>query len=159
MGLELQQRSTLGGELVAEMADRFGEVRLKVTGASMIPAVWPGDILTVRRCDISEMHPGQIVLYRREEKLVAHRITCVRGDLLTTQGDSLPHEDPPIRESNIVGLAVLLVRNRRRLHLKQSRWQRVGSSILRRSDFCTRMTLRLGRRLRPSGNREISWAQ
>ena len=160
MGLELQQRSASGGELVAEMADRFGKVCLKVTGASMIPAVWPGDVLTIHRCrDKAELKPGQIVLYKREGNLVAHRIICVRGDLLTTRGDSRQYDDPPIRESDIVGHVVRVMRNGRRVSLRQSLWQRVSSSILWRSDFCLRMALRLGRRLQRCGSREISWVQ
>lgn len=158
MDVGSQQRSALGRELVADVARSFGEVRLKVTGASMIPAVWPGDVIAVRRRAMAELHPGQIVLYRREGKLVAHRITCIRGDLLTTRGDSLQSDDPPIRESHLVGQVVCLVRNGRRVHLNQSWWQRVSSSILRRSDFCMRMTLRLGRRLRRFGSGEMSWA-
>jgi signal peptidase len=158
MNVESQQRSALGRELVADLAHSFGEVRLKVSGASMMPAVWPGDVITVRRRDVAELRPGQIVLYRQEQKLVAHRIVCVRGDRVTTRGDSLRYDDPPIRESDIVGQVVCLHRNGRRVHLKQSFWQRVSSSILRRSDFCMRMALRLGGRLRRPASEEMSWA-
>lgn len=40
----------LGCELVADVARRFGEVRLRLTGASMMPAVRPGDVITAQRC-------------------------------------------------------------------------------------------------------------
>ena len=36
-------------DLDAQVIRQFGELRLKVTGASMLPSVWPGDVLTVRR--------------------------------------------------------------------------------------------------------------
>jgi len=137
------------------MVRNFGEVRLKVTGASMIPAIWPGDVITVHSCDMGDLQPGEIVLYRREGTLVAHRIAWIRGDLLSTRGDALQHDDLPIGESEIVG-KVCLVRNGRCINPSQSSWQRAGSSILRRSDFCMRMTLRLGRRLRRHGDRVIS---
>src|SRR5271157_314954 len=120
MEMEPQPRSVLACELVADLVHNFGEAHLKVTGASMIPAIWPGDVITVRRREMAELQPGQIVLYRREGVLVAHRIRCVRGDLLTTRGDSLECDDPPITESDIVGQVVYLVRNGRRVHLKQS---------------------------------------
>jgi len=157
MDAGLLKRSAMGCELVVEVARDFGEVRLKVTGASMLPAIWPGDVITVRRRGIAELGPGQIVLSRRGGRLLAHRITRIRGNFLTTRGDSLECDDPPITESDIVGEVVYLVRNGRRVHLKQSRWQRVGSSILRRSGFCLRLALRIGRRLRRSGSREMSW--
>lgn len=148
----------LGRELVADVAFNFGEVRLKVTGASMIPAIWPGDVITVCRRHIAELQPGHIVLYRREGMLVAHRLTCIHGDLVTTRGDSLEHNDPPITASDILGQVVHLVRNGRRVHLRQSWWQRISSSILQRSDFCMRVTLHLGRRWRRAGSREVAWA-
>ena len=158
MDTDLQHRSALGCELVAEVTRSFGEVRLRVTGASMIPAIWPGDIITVRRRDIGELEPGQIVLSSREGKLVAHRVTRIHSNLLTTQGDSILYEDPPVSESDIVGQVVRLLRNGRPMDLKQSQWQRIGSSIFRHSGFCMRMALRLGRRLQSVASREISWA-
>ncbi len=158
MDPELQPRTLLGHELVADVARSFGEVRLRVTGASMIPAIWPGDIITVRRRQIAELQLGQIVLCRQDRELVAHRITCIHDNLLITRGDSLLCEDPPVKESDIVGEVIGLLRNGRLMDLKQSQWQRVSSSILRHSDFCMRMTLRLGRRLQRVANREISWA-
>lgn len=147
MAMEPQQRSEVACELVAEVARSFGEVRLKVTGASMIPSLWPGDIITVRR-DATSLKPGQIVLYRREGRLVAHRITRVRGDLLSTRGDSLPCDDPPIHAPDIVGQVISLVRHGCRVHLKQSVWQRAVSCTVRHSDFCLHMMLRGGIRWR-----------
>src|SRR5215475_14796812 len=116
-------QSELGCELVADVARRFGEVRLKVTGASMIPSIWPGDVITIRHIDAS-LQPGQIVLYSREGRLVAHRITRVQGDLLSTRGDSLPCDDPPIHALDVVGQVISVARNSRRQHLKQSLWRR-----------------------------------
>jgi len=158
MDVELQPRSVLACELVAEVVLDFGEAHLKVTGASMIPAIWPGDVITIRRRGVAELQSGQIVLSRRGGMLVAHRITCIRGHHVITRGDSLQHDDPPVRPSDIVGEVVSIVRNGCRVHLTQSCWQRVGSSILRRSDFCLRMALRVNRRLRRSRSGEMSWA-
>ena len=151
------QHSAVGCQLVTDVARSFG-VRVKVTGASMIPAIWPGDVIIVRCTALTQLQPGQIVLYRREGMLIAHRVTRIHGNLLTTQGDSLPNEDPPVNEADIVGLVVGLLRNGNPMDLKQSQWQCVSASILRRSDFCMRMALRLGRRVQGFASREISWA-
>jgi signal peptidase I len=147
----------LGCELIADLASNFGQVRLKVTGASMIPAIWPGDVITVRHSGIADLKSGQIILLTREGNLVAHRVACVCDDFLITRGDSLQDDDPPITESDLVGEVVCVIRNGSRVHLKHSSWQRVGSFILRRSDFCLRMALRLGRRLRRPGRGRGSW--
>jgi signal peptidase I len=157
MDLQIEKRSASGCELVAEVAHRFGEVRLSVTGASMMPVIWPGDVLTVRRCGEAELQPGQIVLYRREGKLVAHRITRIHDNLLTTRGDSVSHDDSPVRKSEIVGQVISLLRRGRCVALELSFWRRAGCCILQRSDFCLRAMLLLVRCLRRPGE-EGAWA-
>ena len=152
------QRAALQCELVADVARAFGEVRLKVTGASMLPAIWPGDILAVERQDSAELRPGQIVLCLRAGELMAHRMIRRTGDCLVTRGDSLLHSDPPVRASEVVGQVTCILRNGRRISPEQTFWQRAASFILRRSDFTTRMTLRLGRLLRRLAAREMLWA-
>jgi len=147
MDVELQSRSILACELVADVARDFGEVCLAVTGASMIPALWPGDIIIVRHRETVELKPGDIALYRRQNQLVAHRITRIRRDLLTTRGDSLPSDDPPVRESDIVGQVVSVVRNGHCVPPARLLRRRTVSFLLQRSDFCTRMVLRFGRRI------------
>jgi signal peptidase len=158
MDADVQQRTALQCGLVADVARAFGEVRLKVTGASMVPAVWPGDILVVKRLNNDELQPGQIVLCLREGGLMAHRMIRRTGDRLITRGDSLLHSDPPVHGSEVVGPVTSILRNGRHISPEQSFWQRAGSSILRRSDFSTRMTLRLGRLLRRLRPTEMSWA-
>ena len=66
-------RETLGCELAAEVLRSFGRLRLGATGASMLPAIWPGDILSVHSHNVAEALPGDIVLFGRPGKLVAHR--------------------------------------------------------------------------------------
>jgi hypothetical protein len=159
MSADLQQRTALQCQLIADVARNFGEVRLKVTGASMLPAVWPGDILVIERRNSAKLQPGQILLCLREGELTAHRMIRRTGDCLVTRGDSHLHSDPPVLGSEVVGHVTCILRNGRHISPEQSFWQRAGSSILRRSDFTTRMTLRLGhwlRRLRPT---EMSWAR
>lgn len=156
--MELQPRSVLARELIADVVRSFGEARLRVTGSSMVPAVWPGDILTVRHRDTAELRPGHIVLYRRQGQLVAHRITCICHNSLTTRGDSLPFDDPSISESEIVGQVVSVVHNGHLTPVGQSLQHRAASFILQRSSFCTRMVLRLGLRLQRSRNPGLSWS-
>jgi len=152
------QRSAVCCELVAEVARTSGEVRLQVNGGSMLPAIWPGDVVTVRSRDLAELQPGQIVLYRREGKLTAHRVMHISADHLIARGDSLPSSDLPVRATEVVGQVVNIHRNGRHIQPEHSLGKRVISSILRRSDFWTRMTLFLGVRLRRSRIMQVSWA-
>jgi signal peptidase I len=155
---DLRQRTALQCELVADVARAFGEVRLKVTGASMLPAVWPGDLVTVQPSNIAALQPGQIVSYRREQRLITHRIKCIFDGHLIVQGDSVRQCDAPVSASEVVGQVTCILRNGRHISPEQTFWQRTGSSILRRSDFTTRMTLRLGRLLRRLRFTEMLWA-
>lgn len=134
--------------LVAGVAETFGEVRLRVTGASMVPAIWPGDILTVRRTDAAQLRVGQVVLYCRKEGLIAHRVTQIAADHVITKGDTLLRHDPPVIVNDVLGRVVGVERNGRCIRPGQSFWQEVLSSILRQSDFCLRVVLRLGRHFR-----------
>lgn len=142
MDREIQRRAVCC-ELVDEVARTVGEVRLKVTGASMLPALWPGDVVTVRRCDPAAVRPGQIILYRREGKLTAHRVHRISPNLLITRGDSVPSCDPPVGALGIVGQVVGILRNGRPVDPEQSSWHRAVSSMLCRSDYCTRIAVRI----------------
>jgi hypothetical protein len=122
----------------------------------MIPAIWPGDVVAVRRSELGELRLGQIVLYRQERGLVAHRIVHIHGDLLTTRGDTLQSDDPPVKASDLVGQVVSLIRKGQRVNLRRSWWQRISAFILRHSDLCLRMTLRLRLRLRRQGIGEMA---
>src|SRR6266852_1705065 len=63
-----QLRDAAKCSLVADLARTFGEVRLKVTGTSMLPSVWPGDEITIERQGLSESRVGQIVLYEAGDR-------------------------------------------------------------------------------------------
>jgi signal peptidase I len=132
-------------DLAAEVIRQFGEVRLQVNGASMLPAVWPGDVLTVRRRDVSELQPGGIVLCYRDGGFVAHRLVDKRGDELITRGDSHAFEDAPFRGDEVLGEVVSIERRGRAMAPSQTGWHRAGSWFARRSEVGTRLVLRLRR--------------
>jgi hypothetical protein len=154
------QRHARCCELFFDVARSNEEACLRVTGTSMLPAVWPGDVLMVKRCEFADLRPGQIVLYHREGKLTAHRITFVSSDQLLTRGDSLTRWDPPVREFEIAGRVVGIFRRARRIQPEQSVWQLVISQVLQRSNFCVRIALFLGTRLRRSEtvDKQVPWA-
>jgi hypothetical protein len=109
----------------------------------MVPSIWPGDTLTVRRTDKAGLRTGQVVLYRRQEGLVAHRIVRLGTDHVITKGDTLLRDDSAFHVSKLVGQIVGIERNGRHIQPQYSLWQRTVASILGRSDFCLRIALRL----------------
>ncbi len=139
------QRGEVYGELIHSVVRSGSEARLKVTGSSMLPVIWPGDEITVRNCEYAELQSGEIVLYRRDGGLTAHRIERIAQDYLVTRGDSLPSSDPPVFAGAIVGRVVSILRNGNDARLEASPGSRIVSMFLCRSDLSRRLALRLFR--------------
>ena len=111
----------------------------------MLPSVWPGDILTVRRRSTAELHPGQIVLCYRNQGFVAHRLVAKSGNSLITRGDSLSYVDRPFQEDEVLGAVVSVLRHGRSVDPSPTWWYCAAAWILRHSEICTRVVLRLKR--------------
>jgi signal peptidase I len=103
----LETTHTAKCELAERILRSFGELRLRVAGFSMIPSVWPGDILLIRSKKIDQVSPGDIVLFARNGRLVAHRVLFVADDqepaCLITRGDALSEQDSRISAAEFLG--------------------------------------------------------
>lgn len=130
--------------LVAEVVRTFGEARLKVTGSSMLPSVWCGDILTIHRRRPAELLPGQIVLCYRNQAFVAHRLVSKIGNHLITRGDSLCYYDRPFREDEVVGQVVSILRGGKEIPVQPtlSLASRSVAWLMRHSGLCVRQSMR-----------------
>jgi hypothetical protein len=111
----------------------------------MLPAIWPGDILSVHSGNVAEALPGDIVLFGRPGKLVAHRVvertTRPGGIQWVTRGDSVGRNDAPVSSHELLGRVTAIERGSRRFTPSQSVASRLASWILSRSDFCMRLAL------------------
>ncbi len=110
----------------------------------MIPAVWPGDVVTVKRRALVDLRPGNIVLCHREGSLIAHRVKRLSPTHLMMRGDSLSQTDEPLPHSQVIGQVVGIQRKGQPVSLTRSTRHRVVSCLIRRSDLLARMTLRIG---------------
>jgi hypothetical protein len=103
--LEIREDSKLG--LAVEMLRGRRTVRLRAWGTSMLPSVWPGDLLTIQSAAQDEVVPGDIVLVLRNNRFFVHRLVERRRDQdclsLITRGDAVPHNDPPVAASELLG--------------------------------------------------------
>jgi signal peptidase I len=100
---EAAERAAPG--LIREVIQRFGFARIRVFGGSMLPAIRPGDVLLVRAAAAEEIAPGQVVLFERDGRLFAHRVVKRTGNgLFRTRGDSHWRADPPVGETEILGI-------------------------------------------------------
>jgi signal peptidase I len=123
-------------ELAAQVLRSFGMLRLEVTGLSMLPSVRPGDILFIERRDMREIAAGDIVLFARQGKLVAHRVRCkatVGGVLhAITRGDALLSPDDPVSPTELLGSVrhILRAGTRVGLSVDSSLWARATSKLV-----------------------------
>jgi signal peptidase I len=103
--------------LAAEMLRRRGTVHLKAWGTSMLPAVWPGDLLTIQGVGHDEAAPGDIVLVLRDGRFIVHRLVEVqRGENCCswiTRGDAMPGNDPPAPAFELLGRVAGICRGNR----------------------------------------------
>jgi signal peptidase I len=144
-------RDQLKHDLAVEVLRSFGETRLSVTGSSMLPAVWPGDILTIRRQRAEEIREGEIVLSQREGWFVAHRVMRkIRQDgviMLLTRGDRLKKPDPLVAAEDLLGRVTVIQRGRRLVNPRLTLRGRLSSWALCRSELATRSLLYMQRKI------------
>jgi hypothetical protein len=93
--------------LAAEVLRSWGVLKLRAAGVSMLPTLWPGDLLTFECLRAEEAEPGEIVLYMRSDRFFVHRIVSKKLSLdntsLVTRGDCMPDNDPPIGKNELLG--------------------------------------------------------
>jgi hypothetical protein len=100
-------RSTVTTERSALVADALrcnGRLRLRVHGESMLPSLWPGDVVEIASCSPADLHPGEIVLAQSQGRLFLHRLVApVTPDGFLLRGDSVPGPDPQYPPNALLG--------------------------------------------------------
>jgi len=141
------QLEAVSSALAAEALRRHGWVRLIARGASMLPAIWPGDELEIIAARPEELRPGDIAVCLVGGQIRIHRVRQVLDESLVTQGDNHAQPDPPIAFAEVYG-RVEHVRRRGAAPLRAER-ERLAVRIVRRlpwrSDAVRALALRLRR--------------
>lgn len=87
-----------------------GAIRITAWGTSMLPSIWPGDLLTVEPARHDEVVGGDIVLVLRNHRVFIHRVVGTREEngrqMWITQGDSMPQSDPAAFACDLPGKVV-----------------------------------------------------
>lgn len=109
----------LTAELAAEILNASGSVRSVARGASMLPAIYPGDALEIHARNFEQVRAGEVVLVKNEGLLYTHRVVreeLRRGErVLITRGDALRFNDgQPISSDEFLGCVEFVVRRGQR---------------------------------------------
>jgi hypothetical protein len=88
-----------------------GRLRLRVRGASMLPTLWPNDVVEIASCSVEDVGPGEIILALREGRFFLHRWVSRSGASgFLLQGDSMPAPDPLFLNEALLGRLASRVR-------------------------------------------------
>ena len=100
-------------ELAAETLRASGTLRLKVAGWSMVPTLWPGDLLVIEAADGDAIGSGDIVLFVRHQRFFAHRVIKRKsaGRGIETRGDAMRQMDAPVSNRELLGRVIAIERN------------------------------------------------
>jgi signal peptidase I len=121
----------------SDLLTRGYGVRFRAGGGSMRPAICDGDAITVKPVAVASLTPGRVVVYRRDDRLFAHRIVetgCNRGgdDQVVLRGDAVGVCDAPVTRSQIIG-EVVSVSPGRRVLVEHRLVRQIGRGLRRAS--------------------------
>lgn len=157
--MNAQTRGEVKSSLVAEVLHSWGSLQLRANGTSMLPALWPGDLLRIQSRTFEQVQVGELALYFREGRFFIHRVvgkSVLGGELaLITRGDSMPEDDPPVRPAELLGAVAGIGRDGAYTvpapRLGPLHW--IVARSLCHWDFLRRLVLRLHAARRGAGSR------
>jgi Peptidase S24-like len=132
-------------DLAAEVLASGHTLRLRAFGTSMLPSIWPGDILIIEPKTEQEIVAGDIVLVARRNRFFIHRLIEKQDSRWITRGDALPHNDDPVNPSEVLGRVSLVHKNNRTIVASQRRplFYRALAWMLCHSDTFRTVALRV----------------
>jgi len=107
-----QARDKSKRSLAAEVLRSGLHLRLRAMGTSMLPTLWPGDLLTIESVAVEQAKRGDLILFMREGRFFVHRLIAkVEADaMLITRGDCLSAGDAPVSAKEFLGKVVQVQR-------------------------------------------------
>src|SRR5208337_2666000 len=140
------ERSALLAEVLRRGARLRQTVRLRVYGESMLPALWPGDVVEIASCPLEDVRPGEIVLALRDGRLFVPR--CAPDSFLLC-GDSMPGSDPLYPSDALLGRLVRGSDGGQRIFTATlclrlgAKWSRALGMLLCHCDMVRRLVLKI----------------
>ena len=129
--------------LAIEALRHTGRLRLQVRGESMLPALWPGDVVEITACSLDGVRQGQIVLAFREGRFFLHRFLAHREpNGFLTRGDSMPGPDPMFPADALLGKLMHVVREGQTVSAPVRPWSRVVGMFFCYCSLARRAVLR-----------------
>jgi signal peptidase I len=100
-------------ELATQLLRSGGRIRIRALGTSMLPTIFPGDILHLESTPRNELAVGDVVLVKREKKIVIHRLVSNASRRWVTRGDAVPQDDSAVENEEFLGRVTRIDRGSR----------------------------------------------
>ena len=144
--------------LACDILRSGGSLRLQALGTSMLPRIWPGDVLTLKSISEDDITVGDVVLFVRAGRFFVHRVVRKEGSGWITRGDAVPQNDPPVEQTELLATVTSIQRDGHVITPRRPNFaERLLARLLCHSDFCRNLLLRLGRAQLPAPSGE--WAE
>jgi hypothetical protein len=132
-----ESREVERSSLAADSLRASGRLRLCVRGESMLPSLWPREVVEISHCSVDDARPGEIVLALRDGRFFLHRfVGRSRSGGFLLRGDSMPAPDPEFSGGELLGRVVACSRPLRR-------WSRAIGQLFCHCGAARRLALKL----------------
>jgi ATP-binding cassette subfamily B protein len=119
--------------LCGELLDDKHSLRFRMRGNSMFPTIKDGEIGIVQKCELGDLIPGDIVVFKSDSGLIAHRLvrksTFNGVTHLITRGDKNTFNDPPFTADKIIG-KIIFFKSGVKQKSATSSWFRIKGKII-----------------------------
>jgi signal peptidase I len=101
-------RSAIFADVAAELLVRGHSARFRAPGCSMSPAILDGEAITVEPVRPPEVRMDDIVLYRAERRVIAHRVVGIDSEseaapIFILRGDAAGSPEERVESRQILG--------------------------------------------------------
>ncbi len=122
----MEKRILSAEELMPEYTELLkagAELPLSVSGASMLPFLYPGRDAVFLKAPSGEFKRGDILLYRRTNgRYILHRLQSIEGGGLYFAGDAQDVIEGPVLPEQVVGTVTKVRRRGRYIGKKSPVW-------------------------------------
>ena len=147
-------RSELFLDVATELLSQGRRVRFRAPGCSMSPAILHGDAITVEPVRPPEVRTDDIVLYRIERRVIAHRVVGIQSEseaapVFTLCGDAAGSAEERVESRQILGRVSTVERKSWSARLLHTARLGAGRLIRRMDSYRRGMVSDMLRRLAP----------
>jgi len=98
-------------KLITKIISKTKNFSLKSQGESMLPILRENDIIYFKKISFSEIKVNDLIIFKKKNQLITHRVIYKTKKYLITKGDNNPNSDGKIYPKQILGRVYQIKRN------------------------------------------------